>query len=120
MNVPLAVVRAATAATTLDPRRTRKVMRTRTRGVTTTLATTWPFTRRTETPAVGRAGFGTTTGVGVGVGVGVGAGDGGGDGVGGGGEDGGGAGAVTVSTWVTGAWPESVADTVGVPSAVSE
>ena len=93
-------------------------MSTRRCGFTTTVATRWPFTRRTETPAVGGAGFGGTTGGGVGVGVGAG-GRGGGDAGGVEGGGGGGGGAVTVSTWVTGVWPASVAETVGVPGSVS-
>jgi len=116
VNVPVVVVRVVTAATTLDPRRTRSVTTARTCGVTTTVATMWPLTRRTETLAVGGAGFGATTGGGVGVGVGVG-GEGVGAGDGGGG--GGGGGAVTDSTWVTGACPTSVAETVGLPGWVS-
>ena len=104
----------------LDPRRTRSVTTTRARGFTTTLATRWPLTRRSETVAFGGAGLGTTTGVvGVGVGVGVGGGGGGDSPVAGGGGGGGGGGAVTVSTWVTGVWPASVAETVGVPGSVS-
>lgn len=84
------------------------------RGFTTTVATTWPFTRRTEALAVGGAGFGcgaATGGAGVGVG-GVGDEEGGG----GGGADGG---VVTVSTWLAGAKPAIAADTVGVPGCVS-
>lgn len=113
MNVPAAVVRVLTTATTLDPRRTRSVISTRRCGFTVTFATTWPSARPTETLAVGGAGFGTTTG-GVGVGVGVGVGAGSGDGAGGGG-----GGAVTVSTWLTGASPATVAETVGAPGAES-
>lgn len=92
-------------------------MSTRTCGFTTTVATRWPFTRRTETPAVGGAGFGGTTGGGVGFGVGAGGRGGGGAG---GVEGGGGGGAATVSIWVAAGCPESVAETVGVPGCVSE
>jgi hypothetical protein len=115
-NVPAAVVRAVTSATTLDPRRTRSVTTTRPRGFTTTFATTWPSTRRTETLAAGGAGFGRTTGGGVGAGIAVGT-DGAGEGADGGG--GGGGGAVTVSTWLTGSRPAVVAETVGVPGSPS-
>jgi hypothetical protein len=78
VNVPATLVRVVTATMTLDPRRTRKVIVTRVRGRTTTLATTWPSIRRTETLAVGETAFGGTLGTagagdaaGVGVAVGV-------------------------------------------------
>ncbi len=116
MNVPVRVVRVVTFATTLEPRRTRSVIRTRACGFTITFATTWPAIRRIVTVAV--AGFattaGTTTGVGVG-GVGVGVGGGLGDGGAGGGETGG----VTVSVCVTAGCPASVAERTGDPGCVS-
>jgi hypothetical protein len=118
VNVPLAVVRAVTNATTLEPRRTRNVTTARPRGFTTTMATRWPLSRRRETLAVGGAGFGVVTGAVGGIGVGVVGGATGGGGSGGGG-GGGGGGASTVSTCVAGGWPVSVAETVGVPGSLS-
>lgn len=100
----------------LDPRRTRSAISTRTCGFTTTLATTWPLTRFTETLAVGDAGFGATTSGVVGAGAGVGGAGSAGEGAGGGG----GGGVVTVSTCVTGDCPGSVAEMVGAPGCVSE
>jgi len=97
--VPALVVGDVTTATMLEPRRTRSVITTRTCGVTTTLATRWPSTRRSEAVAVGAAGFGTTCGTGVAGGVAGGAGVTGGVGAAGGGDGAGGA--VTVSACVT-------------------
>jgi hypothetical protein len=122
VNVPAALVRFVSATTVLEPRRTRSATRTRARGFTTTVATRWPATRRTETLAAGGVGVGETCGeAGVGVtGAGGGAVPAGGGGLGGGGGGGGAVeGAFTVSTWVTAGCPASTAETVGDPGVAS-